>query len=78
MLQREVADRLTAVAGTSEYGVLTVLVGHTARAERLLYGTDFPMLPYAWDRELRRILRAPIDDAARRALLVGNALQLFD
>jgi 16S rRNA (adenine1518-N6/adenine1519-N6)-dimethyltransferase len=36
MLQREVADRLTAVPGTRDYGVLTVLVGHTARAERLL------------------------------------------
>jgi hypothetical protein len=49
-----------------------------ARADRLLYGTDFPMLPYAWDRELRRILQTPIDDAARQALLVGNALRLFD
>ena len=36
MLQREVADRLTAVPGTGDYGVMTVLVGHTARAERLL------------------------------------------
>jgi predicted TIM-barrel fold metal-dependent hydrolase len=49
-----------------------------ARAGRLLYGTDFPMLPYAWDRELRRILRAPLDDGSRHALLVGNALRLFD
>jgi len=36
MLQREVADRLTAEPGTREYGVLTVLLGHTARVERLL------------------------------------------
>lgn len=36
MLQREVADRLTAAPGTRDYGVLTVLLGHTARAERLL------------------------------------------
>jgi len=36
MLQREVADRLTASPGTRDYGVLTILVGHTARAERLL------------------------------------------
>ena len=36
MLQREVADRLLAAVGTRDYGVLTVLLGHTARVERLL------------------------------------------
>ncbi|MEZ4267549.1 MAG: amidohydrolase family protein [Myxococcota bacterium] len=28
-----------------------------ARPERLMYGTDFPNLPYAWDREIVRIAR---------------------
>jgi 16S rRNA (adenine1518-N6/adenine1519-N6)-dimethyltransferase len=36
MLQREVADRLTASPGTGEYGVLAVLIGHSARVERVL------------------------------------------
>ena len=36
MLQREVADRLAARAGTKEYGVLTILVGVQATVERLL------------------------------------------
>jgi 16S rRNA (adenine1518-N6/adenine1519-N6)-dimethyltransferase len=36
MLQREVADRLTAAAGTKEYGVLTVLIGQSARVRRLM------------------------------------------
>jgi 16S rRNA (adenine1518-N6/adenine1519-N6)-dimethyltransferase len=36
MLQREVADRLIAVPGTKEYGVLTVLIGQAARARRLM------------------------------------------
>ena len=31
MLQREVADRLLARPGTGEYGVLSVLIGHSAR-----------------------------------------------
>lgn len=35
MLQREVADRLTASPGTKEYGVLTVLIGQHARIERV-------------------------------------------
>jgi 16S rRNA (adenine1518-N6/adenine1519-N6)-dimethyltransferase len=36
MLQREVADRLLADAGTTDYGVLTVLIRHRATVERLL------------------------------------------
>jgi 16S rRNA (adenine1518-N6/adenine1519-N6)-dimethyltransferase len=36
MLQREVADRLTASPGTRDYGVLSVLVGHAADLTQLL------------------------------------------
>ena len=36
MLQREVADRLIAGPGSKEYGVLSVLIGHSAKIERLL------------------------------------------
>ena len=36
MLQREVADRLTAAPGTKEYGVLSVLIRHRADVDRLL------------------------------------------
>jgi 16S rRNA (adenine1518-N6/adenine1519-N6)-dimethyltransferase len=36
MLQREVADRLTATPGTRDYGVLGILIGHAATIERLL------------------------------------------
>ena len=36
MLQREVADRLAALPGTREYGVLSVLVRHGADVKRLL------------------------------------------
>jgi 16S rRNA (adenine1518-N6/adenine1519-N6)-dimethyltransferase len=36
MLQREVAERLTARPGTKEYGVLSVLIGHRADVARLL------------------------------------------
>ena len=36
MLQKEVADRLTATAGTADYGVLALQVGLLADADRLL------------------------------------------
>ena len=46
-------------------------------ADRLLYGTDFPNIPYAWDRELKALLAAPLDAAQRDAILWGNAERLF-
>ncbi len=48
-----------------------------ARASRLLYGTDFPNIPYAWDRELHRLLAAVPASPARDALLYGNAQRVF-
>lgn len=36
MLQREVAERLLAKPGSGDYSVLTVLIGHRARVDRLL------------------------------------------
>ena len=35
LLQREVADRLTATPGSRDYGVLTILIGQSARITRL-------------------------------------------
>ncbi|MFL5417638.1 MAG: amidohydrolase family protein [Myxococcales bacterium] len=47
------------------------------RPTRILYGTDFPALPYEWSRELEVIrgLRLPREDEAR--VLGGTAAQLF-
>ncbi len=42
-----------------------------------MYGSDFPNLPYAWDRELRQIARCALPDDALAALLGGNAAALF-
>jgi uncharacterized protein len=45
--------------------------------DRLLYGTDFPTLPYPWDRELKAI-RALDLGAENEARVLGlNALRLF-
>lgn len=48
-----------------------------SRPERILYGTDFPNLPYAWDRELLRLLRVGLDDKDLERVLAGNAKELF-
>ncbi len=49
----------------------------TARPDRVMYGTDFPNLPYAWDRELRILVERglPPDDLAR--ILGGTARDFF-
>jgi len=45
--------------------------------ERILYGTDFPNLPYAWDRELKRLLALKLPADAEAKILGQNALSLF-
>lgn len=47
------------------------------RPERILYGTDFPNLPYEWDRELRVIRSLGLPPEAERLILGGNAQRLF-
>jgi uncharacterized protein len=49
----------------------------TMRPERLLYGTDFPNLPYAWDRELQRLTTAGLSEPSLPAVLAENAIRLF-
>jgi uncharacterized protein len=48
-----------------------------ARPERVMYGTDFPSIPYAWDRELRRIANEVLDPVVLEAVLGGTARGLF-
>jgi predicted TIM-barrel fold metal-dependent hydrolase len=48
-----------------------------AYPERILYGSDFPNLPYEWDHELRLLRDLALPDAALGAILGGNAGRLF-
>jgi len=48
-----------------------------ARPERILYGTDFPNVPYAWDRELKKIEAMRLPPDALEALLGGTARAFF-
>ena len=47
------------------------------RPERILYGTDFPNIPYAWDREVRKLLGLHLSEEVEAAILGQNALRLF-
>jgi uncharacterized protein len=48
-----------------------------ARPDRIMYGTDFPNLPYAWDRELKKLTAHGVRDQDLPALLGTNARALF-
>lgn len=47
------------------------------RPERLIYGTDFPNLPYAWDRELKKLVSLGLPEERLAAVLGRNALSLY-
>lgn len=49
----------------------------TLRPERILYGTDFPILPYAWDRELHKLEGYGLRDEALAGVLGGNCARLY-
>ena len=67
----------TTMMGAGFFPIDVPLRLFAARADRILYGTDFPNIPYAWDRELKHLtaLKLPSHDEA--SLLGGNALRLF-
>ena len=68
-------DTTMLLAGYFEYPPPWELL--RARPERILYGTDFPNLPYAWDRELRHLLAADLPTPAREAILSGTARRVW-
>ncbi|MDA8305930.1 MAG: amidohydrolase family protein [Deltaproteobacteria bacterium] len=47
------------------------------RTDRLLYGSDFPNIPYAWDRELKRLKTAGLSAEDLERILNRNAAELF-
>jgi len=51
---------------------------YEVRPDRILYGTDFPNIPYAWDRELNQLTRLKLREDRLHALLGQNTLDLYD
>ena len=47
------------------------------RADRILFGTDFPNIPYACDREIKALAAMKLPRAALAAIAGGNARKLF-
>jgi hypothetical protein len=70
-------DTTMACAGFFPEGLEPPLASLAPFADRLIYGTDFPNVPYAWDRELRRLVSLPLGAPARRALFSENARRVY-
>lgn len=51
-----------------------LLIGH---ADRILYGTDYPHIPYEIERELKALLAMDLGDDIARKILFENARKLF-
>jgi predicted TIM-barrel fold metal-dependent hydrolase len=47
------------------------------RPDRVMYGSDFPNLPYAWDRELRRFSNLDLSDDTLSLILGKNAAEFY-
>lgn len=50
---------------------------HELRAERVMYGSDFPHIPYAWDRELKKLCHSGLPKRSLELILGKNALEFF-
>lgn len=51
-------------------------LGHY-RSDRIMYGSDFPNIPYAWDRELKELKAADISQEALEKISYKNAADFF-
>jgi hypothetical protein len=47
------------------------------RPDRIMYGSDFPNIPYAWDRELKVLKRADISYDVMEKISHKNAIDFF-
>jgi predicted TIM-barrel fold metal-dependent hydrolase len=52
-------------------------IGHY-RSDRVMYGSDFPSIPYAWDRELKKLEEADISHDVLEKILYKNAFEFFN
>jgi uncharacterized protein len=47
------------------------------RVDRIMYGSDFPNIPYAWDREIKQIKAAQLSSASLGKIFSENARSFF-
>jgi predicted TIM-barrel fold metal-dependent hydrolase len=48
------------------------------RVDRIIFGTDFPNLPYAWDREIKQLVAQNLPVSSLERILGLNALEFYN
>jgi len=48
------------------------------RLDRIMYGSDFPNIPYAWDREIKQIQKSQLSRESMAKMFRENALQFYN
>lgn len=67
----------TAMALTDYFPVVNPVKLSDLRIDRVIYGSDFPNIPYAWDRELKWISAGGFDPCLLERVLWKNAADFF-
>lgn len=47
------------------------------REDRVMYGSDFPNIPFAWDRELKALASSGLSDGKLKKITCENAAEFF-
>ncbi len=68
----------TAMVLTDYFPMETGIDLSAYRIDRIMYGSDFPNIPYAWDRELLWLKDAGLPQKALDQILYKNAVEFFD
>jgi uncharacterized protein len=66
----------TTMSGADYFDMPFPMHAVQVRPERIMYGTDFPNIPYAWDREITQLVSRWPEDTLE-AVLGGNARHFF-
>lgn len=67
----------TAMALTRYLGCGGPVDLHRYRADRVMFGTDFPSIPFAWDRELKKLAAAGLSRESLARITGRNAMDFF-
>ncbi len=68
----------TTMAITDYFAIDDTIVLDQYRSDRLMYGSDFPNIPYAWDRELNVLKTADLPFRTLRRITYENAAEFFN
>lgn len=68
----------TAMAITDYFSIKERIDLSRYRPDRVMYGSDFPNIPYAWDRELKELKRAHLSNDVLEKVAHKNAADFFN